>query len=71
MYRRSAQSARCPADQDVPVQRQPARSGEFDFYNLLNVGPVLVLNTAYGAAWQTPTAILPGRLFKLGVQLDF
>jgi hypothetical protein len=43
----------------------------FDFYNLLNVGPVLVLNTAYGAAWQTPTAILPGRLFKLGVQLDF
>ena len=43
----------------------------FDFYNLLNVGPVLVLNTTYGAAWQQPTAILPGRLFKVGVQMDF
>jgi hypothetical protein len=43
----------------------------FDFYNLLNVGPVLVLNTTYGAAWQRPTAILPGRLIKFGAQLDF
>jgi hypothetical protein len=37
----------------------------------LNVGPVLVLNTTYGSAWQQPTAILPGRLFKFGVQMDF
>jgi Carboxypeptidase regulatory-like domain len=43
----------------------------FDFYNLLNVGPVLVLNNTYGAAWQTPTAILPGRLFKIGVHINF
>jgi Carboxypeptidase regulatory-like domain len=43
----------------------------FDFYNLLNVGPVLVLNTTYGTAWEQPTAILPGRLFKFGVQMDF
>ena len=43
----------------------------FDFYNLLNVGPVLVLNNTYGAAWQTPTAILPGRLFKMGVHINF
>jgi hypothetical protein len=43
----------------------------FDFYNLLNVGPVLVLNNQYGAAWQNPTAILPGRLIKFGVQMDF
>ena len=43
----------------------------FDFYNLLNVGPILVLNNTYGGAWQTPTAILPGRLFKMGMQLDF
>ena len=43
----------------------------FDLYNLLNVGPVLVLNTTYGAAWQTPTAILPGRLAKFGVRIDF
>src|SRR5579863_5927438 len=43
----------------------------FDLYNLLNVGPVLVLNTTYGAAWQTPTAILPGRLAKFGARIDF
>jgi hypothetical protein len=43
----------------------------FDFYNLLNVGPVLVLNTTYGAAWQTPTAILSGRLLKVGVHVNF
>jgi len=43
----------------------------FDFYNLLNVGSVLVLNNAYGGAWLTPTALLPGRLFKVGMQLDF
>jgi hypothetical protein len=30
-----------------------------------------VLNTTYGAAWQRPTAILPGRLIKFGAQLDF
>jgi outer membrane receptor protein involved in Fe transport len=43
----------------------------FDFYNLLNVGPVLVQNNTYGGAWRTPTAILPGRLFKIGAQFDF
>jgi len=43
----------------------------FDFYNLLNVGPVLVLNNTFGAAWQTPTAILSGRLLKLGVHVNF
>ena len=33
-----------------------------------------VLNNAFSVtnnAWQTPTAILPGRLFKVGVQMDF
>jgi hypothetical protein len=43
----------------------------FDLYNLFNVGPVLVLNPTYGAAWQTPTALLPGRLAKFGVRVDF
>jgi hypothetical protein len=32
---------------------------------------VLVLNTAYGAAWQFPTAVLPGRLVKFGMQLEY
>ena len=45
--------------------------GFIDLYNLLNVGPVLVLNSAYGAAWQFPTAVLPGRLVKFGMQLEY
>jgi hypothetical protein len=42
-----------------------------DLYNLLNVGPVLVLNNAFSNAWLTPTALLPGRLAKVGVRVDF
>jgi len=42
----------------------------FDLFNALNASPVLALNNNFGA-WQRPTAILAGRLFKLGVQLDF
>jgi hypothetical protein len=42
-----------------------------DFYNLLNVGPLLAVNSTYGPLWQTPTALLPGRFIKFGVQMDF
>jgi hypothetical protein len=43
----------------------------FDLANLLNRNDILGVTTAYGAAWQTPTAIIDPRLFKLGVQFDF
>jgi hypothetical protein len=43
----------------------------FDLANLLNRNDILGVTTTYGAAWQTPTAIIDPRLFKLGVQLDF
>ena len=43
----------------------------FDLANLLNRNDILGVTTTYGAAWQTPTAILDPRLFKLGVQFDF
>ena len=43
----------------------------FDLANLLNRNDILGVTTNYGAAWQTPTAILDPRLFKLGVQYDF
>ena len=43
----------------------------FDLANLLNRNDILGVTTTYGAAWQTPTAILDPRLFKLGVQYDF
>jgi hypothetical protein len=45
--------------------------GDFDVYNLLNANPVLGLNTTYGKAWLTPTAILQGRLFRLNMVLEF
>jgi hypothetical protein len=43
----------------------------FDLANALNRNDILGVSTAYGAAWQTPQAILDGRLFKFGVQFDF
>jgi hypothetical protein len=45
--------------------------GQFDLYNLLNVGPALGLNNTYGSAWLTPTVLPIGRMAKLGVQFDF
>jgi hypothetical protein len=61
---------------DVRLSR-PFRLGRaklqamFDVYNVLNASPILQINTTYGPAWLTPTAILDARLFKFGVQLDF
>ena len=46
-------------------------NGMFDLYNLFNVNTVLTLNTRYGPNWLAPSYILPGRLAKVGVQLDF
>jgi hypothetical protein len=45
--------------------------GQFDLYNLLNVNPVLGQNNTYGPAWLTPLNILPGRLFKAGIEVTF
>jgi outer membrane receptor protein involved in Fe transport len=42
-----------------------------DIYNVFNASPILDLNSRYGPGWLQPTVILPGRLFKFGVQLDF
>ncbi len=45
--------------------------GQFDFYNLLNVGPALGQNNTYGSAWLTATVIPNGRMLKIGAQFDF
>ena len=45
--------------------------GQFNAYNLMNAGPVLGVNNTYGAAWQSATATLVGRMIKFGVQADF
>jgi hypothetical protein len=43
----------------------------FDLYNLLNANPVLTQNNTYGANWQQPLTILPGRLAKFGFRLTY
>jgi hypothetical protein len=45
--------------------------GQFEFFNLLNVSPALLINNTLGPLWQQPTAVLAGRLFKFGAQFNF
>jgi hypothetical protein len=42
-----------------------------DVYNVANSSYVLAINTTYGSAWQRPTSVLDGRLFKFGGQFQF
>jgi hypothetical protein len=46
-------------------------SANFDLANAFNRNDILGVSTVYGAAWQTPQAILDPRLFKMGIQYDF
>ena len=48
--------------------------GSIDLYNALNVSPALQQNNAYGtngASWQVPQSVLPARLVKFAVQVNF
>jgi Carboxypeptidase regulatory-like domain len=48
--------------------------GMFDIYNAFNGSAVLQVNKTYGtdgASWLGPQTILPARLFKFGVQVNF
>jgi hypothetical protein len=48
--------------------------GQVDFYNVLNNNTVTIVNNTYGTTgttWQVPLAILPARLVKFGVQVNF
>jgi hypothetical protein len=42
-----------------------------DLANALNSSAVLLQNNAYGASWLRPSYILPGRLIRPSVQVDF
>jgi carboxypeptidase family protein len=49
-----------------------------DFYNVFNANPILTVGTAYNTsaagtpgAWRNATSILPGRVIKFGVHVDF
>jgi hypothetical protein len=42
-----------------------------DFYNMLNANSVLGITTRFGANWQKVTSLLPARMLKFGVHVDF
>jgi hypothetical protein len=44
---------------------------QLDLYNALNGNAVTSQNNTYGTAWQQPVGILPGRIVKFGVQINF
>jgi hypothetical protein len=46
----------------------------FDLYNALNASTLVAYNNTYGtsgAAWLAPVAIIPARLLKFGIQIDY
>ena len=45
--------------------------GMLDIYNVFNANTILLVNANYGPQFLLPTEVLPGRLFKVGMQLDF
>ena len=46
--------------------------GTLDLFNALNGNAIILQNNAYTtAAWQQPQYILPGRIVKVGVQVEF
>jgi hypothetical protein len=45
-----------------------------DFFNVLNANPVFQFNSAYGttgSSWMVPQSLMPGRLIRLGGQINF
>src|SRR3989442_1454068 len=42
-----------------------------DVFNALNSSALLSVNQTYGSSWLQPTQIMPGRMFKVGFQVDF
>jgi len=44
---------------------------QFNVYNLTNSNDVLAMTTRFGPAWQNVSSVLPPRMIKLGVQVDF
>jgi hypothetical protein len=42
-----------------------------DVGNVLNASTVLLQNNTYGNNWLRPSFIIPGRLLKPSVQVDF
>ena len=45
--------------------------GNLDVFNIINSSTVLSMNQTYGPSWLQPTQIMPGRMLKVGFQVDF
>jgi hypothetical protein len=45
--------------------------GQLDVFNILNASSILSVNETFGASLDRPTAILQGRLFAIGAQMNF
>jgi hypothetical protein len=43
----------------------------FDLFNAFNSDAILGVNQAYGARWRLPTIVLPPRLFKVSMNVNF
>jgi hypothetical protein len=43
----------------------------FDVFNVFNVSTVLGVNSRYGSSWQNATAVLGGRVVRMGVRVGF
>ena len=55
----------------LDLQGRARVRGMFDLYNVFNDNTVTRENIATGENCLAPTAIVPGRLAKLAVQVDF
>ena len=55
----------------VQLQRGVRLRANLDLANALNSSAVLLQNNAYGTNWLRPSYILPGRLIRPSVQIDF
>ena len=44
---------------------------QFNVYNLTNANDVLAMTTRFGPSWQNVSSVLPPRMIKLGIQVDF
>jgi len=51
--------------------RKVKLQGQFDIFNVLNGSYILSSNESYGSTLDRPTSILQGRLFAVGVQMNF
>ena len=63
---------------DINITERWKLEPTVDFFNLLNANPILTVGTAYNTsvpgtpgAWRNATSVLPGRLIKFGLHLDF